>query len=79
MLTTKDDWSHLTLDVYPSQRYSVTILYEDDTVSNDYKKGLYRTTNCPTISIKTGMRRLSLLQHKAPLMVTGPLQPRLDH
>lgn len=46
MLTTSEkDWSHLTLDVYPSQRYSdTTILYEDDTVSNDYKNGLYRTT-----------------------------------
>ena len=45
-LTTADsDWSHLTLDVYPSTRQSdVTELYEDDTTSTAYQEGEYRTT-----------------------------------
>lgn len=46
MLTTKDgDWSHLTLDVYPSaDQAGEATLYEDDTVSNAYQQGEYRTT-----------------------------------
>ena len=45
-LTTADsDWSHLTLDVYPSTRQSdTTQLYEDDTKSTQYEQGAYRTT-----------------------------------
>ena len=45
-LTTRDsDWSHLTLDVYPSTRQSdETELYEDDTESTKYEEGQYRTT-----------------------------------
>jgi len=43
MLTTKDgDWSHLTLDVYPGQGGAT--LYEDDTASNAYQTGAFRTT-----------------------------------
>jgi len=46
MLTVKDkDWSHLTLELFPSRVQSCnTILYEDDTVSTDYEKVLYRTS-----------------------------------
>ena len=49
-MTTKDkDWSHLTLDVYPSARYEdTTTLYEDDTISNEYKEGKFRTTELST-------------------------------
>ena len=45
-LTTKDsDWSHLTLDVYPSVGQSdTTEIYEDDTASTQYQEGNYRTT-----------------------------------
>jgi hypothetical protein len=47
--TTEKDWSHLTLDVYPSTRYSdSTQLFEDDTISSDYTEGKYRTTEFET-------------------------------
>ncbi len=50
MLTTKEkDWSHLTLDVYPSTRQQGTsTLYEDDTESTAYENGAYRTTTLST-------------------------------
>ena len=50
MMTTKEkDWSHMTLDVYPSTRQSdTTTLYEDDTISNDYQEGKFRTTELST-------------------------------
>ena len=50
MMSTKEgDWSHLTLDVYPSTRYEdSTTLYEDDTISNDYTEGKFRTTELST-------------------------------
>ncbi|WP_050698534.1 TIM-barrel domain-containing protein [Anaeromassilibacillus senegalensis] len=50
MMTTKEkDWSHMTLDVYPSTRNSdTTTLYEDDTISNDYTEGKFRTTELST-------------------------------
>lgn len=39
------DWSHLTLDVYPSTRHAdTTLLYEDDTETNAYKEGALRLT-----------------------------------
>lgn len=38
------DWSELTLDAYPSASRSETTLYEDDTVTQAYKFGHYRTT-----------------------------------
>lgn len=39
------DWSHLTLDVYPSTSYkSSTTVYEDDTQTVAYKDGKYRKT-----------------------------------
>lgn len=38
-------WDPITLDVYPSvSNEAKGKLYEDDTVSNDYKTGAYRTT-----------------------------------
>lgn len=45
-LTVEDsDWSHLTLDYYPSTRQEGSArIYEDDTESTDYESGLYRTT-----------------------------------
>lgn len=43
--TASGDWSHLTLDVYPSaSREAKTTLYEDDTKTVAYKSGEYRTT-----------------------------------
>ena len=43
--TAETDWSHLTLDVYPSaDREAKTTLYEDDTETVAYKDGQYRTT-----------------------------------
>ncbi len=38
------DWSELTLDAYPSASRAETTLYEDDTVTQAYKAGHYRTT-----------------------------------
>lgn len=38
------DWSELTLDAYPSASKAETSLYEDDTVTQAYKYGNYRTT-----------------------------------
>ncbi|MGM9679872.1 MAG: TIM-barrel domain-containing protein [Eubacteriales bacterium] len=43
--TGEKDWSHLTLDVYPSISESAsTTLYEDDTQTVAYKEGYFRTT-----------------------------------
>ena len=43
--TASGDWSHLTLDVYPSaSKAAQTTLYEDDTETVAYKQGEYRTT-----------------------------------
>ncbi len=39
------DWSELTIDVYPSAETVKTTLYEDDTVTQAYKYGKYRTTD----------------------------------
>lgn len=39
------DWSELTLDAYPSASRAETTLYEDDTVTQAYKAGHYRTTS----------------------------------
>lgn len=38
------DWSELTLDAYPAASLAETTLYEDDTVTQAYKFGNYRTT-----------------------------------
>lgn len=38
------DWSELTLDAYPAASLAQTTLYEDDTVTQAYKFGNYRTT-----------------------------------
>ena len=38
------DWSELTLDAYPSASMTETTLYEDDTTTQAYKYGKYRTT-----------------------------------
>ncbi|MBO5779071.1 MAG: DUF5110 domain-containing protein [Clostridia bacterium] len=39
------DWSHMTLDVYPSISYGTTVtLYEDDTETVAYKDGHFRAT-----------------------------------
>lgn len=43
--TSAGDWSHLTLDVYPSENAADTqILYEDDCETVAYKDGQYRET-----------------------------------
>jgi alpha-glucosidase (family GH31 glycosyl hydrolase) len=42
-------WDSVTLDVYPSTQLSGTAeLYEDDTTSNEYKDGAFRTTALET-------------------------------
>ena len=44
--TREKDWSQMVLDVYPSMNYNAKItLYEDDTKTNAYKYGYYRTTD----------------------------------
>ncbi len=44
--TGEKDWSHLTLDVYPSADFDgEAMLYEDDTETVAYKDGKYRKTN----------------------------------
>ncbi len=44
--TNEKDWSEMVLDVYPSANYDAGItLYEDDTKTNAYKSGYYRTTD----------------------------------
>lgn len=51
-LTTADsgyDWSHMTLDLYPSAtQEGQSVIYEDDTTSNAYEDGAYRTTSLST-------------------------------
>ncbi len=43
--TNEKDWSEMVLDVYPSANYDASItLYEDDTKTDAYKSGFYRTT-----------------------------------
>lgn len=50
MLTTKEkDWSHMTLDYYPSTRQNdTTTIYEDDTETTAYQNGKFRTTELTT-------------------------------
>ena len=44
--TNEKDWSEMVLDVYPSKNYDADItLYEDDTKTDAYKAGFYRTTD----------------------------------
>lgn len=44
--TSEKDWRESVLDVYPSSNYGAKIsLYEDDTLTNAYKSGFYRTTD----------------------------------
>lgn len=50
--TAAGDWSHLTLDVYPSaSREGTAALYEDDAETVAYQNGRYRTTE---ISLRGG-------------------------
>ena len=43
------DWSHMTLDLYPSAtQQGESVIYEDDTTSNAYEEGAYRTTSLST-------------------------------
>ncbi len=47
--TAERPWSPVTLDVYPSTTETdSTSLYEDDTLTIDYKQGLFRTTAIKT-------------------------------
>ena len=39
------DWSNLTLDAYPAASLATATLYEDDTTTQAYKIGKYRTTD----------------------------------
>lgn len=42
--TSEKDWSKMGLDIYPGLTSTATTLYEDDTQSQAYKDGHYRTT-----------------------------------
>jgi hypothetical protein len=42
--TSEKDWSNMALDIYPGATSTTTTLYEDDTTSQAYKDGYYRTT-----------------------------------
>ena len=47
--SSKYDWSHMTLDLYPSAtQQGESVIYEDDTTSNAYETGAYRTTALST-------------------------------
>jgi len=61
VLTTKDsDWSHLTLDYYPSNNQTASsVIYEDDTISNDYQNGVYRKSTINT-SFEKGKNIISI-------------------
>lgn len=44
--TSEKDWSEMVLEVYPSSNFDANItLYEDDTNTDAYKHGYYRTTD----------------------------------
>ena len=65
------DWSHLTLDFYPSTRqFAETYLYEDDTMSNAYELGQFRTTALST-SFEGGKAILRIGGRKARLTARG--------
>ena len=52
--TSEKDWSHLTLEVFPSADYEgSSVLYEDDTETVAYKDGQYRTTEITLKGDKT--------------------------
>lgn len=52
--TSEKDWSHLTLEVFPSADYEAsTVLYEDDTETVAYKDGKFRTTEITLKGDKT--------------------------
>ena len=52
--TSEKDWSHLTLEVFPSTDYEgSTVLYEDDTKTVAYKDGKFRTTDITLKGDKT--------------------------
>lgn len=63
------DWSHMTLDVYPSISYgTTTTLYEDDTTTVGYKYGKYRTTD---ITLSGKDKTVDLLIEAAKGSFTG--------
>lgn len=51
MLSTGEKpWDIISLDIYPCDRCSRSFqLYEDDTMSNEYKRGAYRTTKIDVV------------------------------
>ena len=52
--TSEKDWSHLTLEVFPSSDYSAkATLYEDDVTTVAYKNGEYRKTDITLSGDKT--------------------------
>lgn len=59
--TASGDWSHLTLEVYPSTTYDASAtVYEDDTKTVGYKDGQYRTTEI-TLTEDSGDFTLTIL------------------
>lgn len=42
--TSEKDWSNMALDIYAGKTETSTVLYEDDTTTQAYKYGKYRTT-----------------------------------
>lgn len=63
------DWSHMTLDVYPSiSNGTTTTLYEDDTTTVGYKYGKFRTTD---ITLSGKDKTVELLIEAAKGSFTG--------
>ncbi len=61
LTTAESDWSHLTLDLYPSETQTdTTTLYEDDTETNAYETGAFRTTELTTGFTADGSFRLNI-------------------
>lgn len=61
--TSSSDWSKMTLDVYPSKNYSAhATIYEDDTRTDAYQDGHYRTTD---IDMNFADGALNLMIHPA--------------
>lgn len=50
LYTGEKPWETISLDIYPCDRCSRSFqLYEDDTISNEYKQGIYRTTKIDVV------------------------------
>ncbi len=63
--TAQQTWDPIVLDVYPAQNGAASAsLYEDDTVSNDYKQGLCRQTGFG-LTTNSDQQKITLQIHPA--------------